>query len=74
LLAAFGGSLPPVMWDGLGSIHAVPGTRGWSLNLAQAGQGLSGARPAPLDAPVVQGEFDRSGIGAPDELEARITG
>ncbi|MGB7371186.1 parallel beta-helix domain-containing protein, partial [Erythrobacter sp.] len=26
LLAAFGGALPPVMWDGLGSLYTAPGT------------------------------------------------
>jgi parallel beta-helix repeat protein len=72
LLAAFGGSLPPVMWDGLGSLYTAPGTRGWSLNLAEAGQGLGGANPSPLSVPEPAGEFDRSGIGAPVELEERI--
>jgi parallel beta-helix repeat protein len=72
LLAAFGGALPPVMWDGLGSLYAVEGTQGWSLNLPKAGQGLGGANPSPLAAPTPASNFDRSGIGAPAELEARI--
>jgi parallel beta-helix repeat protein len=72
LLAAFGGSLPPVMWDGLGSLYTVPGTAGWTLNLPEAGKGLGGANPTPLAAPAPAGEFDRSGIGAPAELDARI--
>jgi len=72
LLAVFGGSLPPVMWDGLGSLYTAPGTQGWTLSLAEPGNGLDDARPAPLDAPSPDDEFDRDGIGAPSELEARI--
>lgn len=72
LLAAFGGALPPVMWDGLGSLYTVEGTPGWTLGLTEAGVGLGGANPAPLNVPSPQGEFDRSEIGAPAELEARI--
>lgn len=72
LLAAFGGALPPVLWDGQGSVSAVEGTAGWSLNLTAQGEGLSDAQPSPLSVPVPEGEFDRSGIGAPAELDARI--
>ncbi len=72
LLAAFGGSLPPVLWDGLGSLYAVPDTSGWTLNLPEPGQGLGGASPAPLNVPAPEAEFDRTGIGAPAELDERI--
>lgn len=72
LLAAFGGALPPVMWDGLGSIYAVPGTAGWSLNLPEPGIGTAAAQPSPLNAPAPDAEFNRVGIGAPAELDARI--
>ncbi|EAQ29424.1 hypothetical protein NAP1_01590 [Erythrobacter sp. NAP1] len=72
LMAAFGGALPPVMWDGLGSLYAVDGTAGWTLNLPEPGKGVAGASPAPLSVPVPTAEFDRSGIGAPPELEERI--
>ncbi|MEP1423029.1 MAG: parallel beta-helix domain-containing protein [Erythrobacter sp.] len=72
LLAAFGGALPPVMWDGQGSLYAVPGTAGWSLNLTEQGKGLADANPSPLSVPAPEAEFDRSGIGAPAELDARI--
>lgn len=72
LLAAFGGALPPVLWDGLGSIYAVEGTQGWSLNLTEQGKGLGGASPSPLMAQPPASEFDRSGIGAPAELDERI--
>ncbi|MEP3420342.1 MAG: parallel beta-helix domain-containing protein [Erythrobacter sp.] len=73
LLAAFGGALPPVLWDGLGSLTAVAGTQGWSLNLAEAGVGLDGASPSPLTVPEPEAEFNRDGIGAPAELDARIS-
>ncbi|MGB3712159.1 MAG: parallel beta-helix domain-containing protein, partial [Erythrobacter sp.] len=63
LLAAFGGALPPVMWDGLGSLYTAPGTEGWTLNLSEPGNGLAGARPAPLDAPAPESDFAREGIG-----------
>ena len=74
LLEAFGGELPPVLWDGLGSLAAVEGTAGWSLNLTEAGAGLDSAQPGPLAAATPSGEFDRSGIGAPAELVARLGG
>ncbi|WP_370189380.1 parallel beta-helix domain-containing protein [Qipengyuania sp.] len=74
LLAAFGGELPPVMWDGLGSLSVAEGTAGWSLNLTEAGKGLDAAQPGPLDVAVPAGEFDRSGIGAPAALEERLGG
>lgn len=72
LVAAFGGALPPVMWDGLGSLYTKPGTSGWTLNLTEVGVGLDGANPSPLNAPAPETDFDRSGIGAPAELEERI--
>ena len=74
LLGAFGGELPPVLWDGLGSLAAVEGTSGWSLNLTEAGKGLDGAQPGPLTVGAPSGEFDRSGIGAPAELDSRLGG
>ncbi|MBY6128133.1 right-handed parallel beta-helix repeat-containing protein [Qipengyuania aquimaris] len=74
LKAAFGGALPPVMWDGLGSLYVTGDTPGWTLNLTEQGKGLGDAQPAPLAAPAPESEFDSSGIGAPAELEARLAG
>ncbi|MBO6528209.1 parallel beta-helix domain-containing protein [Erythrobacter sp.] len=74
LLAAFGGELPPVMWDGLGSLAVVEGTAGWSLNLTEQGVGLEGAQPSPLAVSAPSGDFDRSGIGAPAALDERLGG
>lgn len=74
LLGAFGGELPPVLWDGLGSMSAVAGTAGWSLNLTEQGKGLGAAQPGPLSVSAPQGEFDRKGIGAPAALDERLRG
>ena len=74
LLAAFGGELPPVLWDGLGSLSAVEGTAGWNLNLTEAGKGLGAAQPGPLAVGTPGQPFDRSGIGAPAALEQRLGG
>jgi len=72
LLGAFGGALPPVMWDGLGTVMAEATTPGWSLNLPEQGKGTSMAQPSLLNVPEPEGEFDATGIGAPAELDARI--
>lgn len=77
LLAAFGGALPPVMWDGLGgpgTLRVAPGIAGWNVNLPEQGKGMAGAQPGPLQAPPPEGTFDRTGIGAPAALEARLAG
>ena len=77
LLEAFGGTLPPVLWDGLGdpatTLYVAQGTQGWSLNLPEQGKGMAGARPGPLKAPApAPVAFDRTGIGAPPGLDKRI--
>ena len=79
LVAAFGGMLPPVLWDGLGApqatLTAAPGVGAWSLNLPAQGADPASAKPAPvvLPAPPVQLAAKFPG-GAPAELEARIGG
>jgi parallel beta-helix repeat protein len=76
LLAAFGGALPPVMWDGLSespdtALKIAPGVTGWSLNLSKVGQSLAEAQPGPLMlAPTEKAVFPE--VGAPAELEARL--
>ena len=78
LLAAFGGTLPPVLWDGLSQAGTAPALAvagdipGWSLNLARPGQPLSEARPGPLKVPAEGVKWDVSQVGAPPELEARL--
>lgn len=77
LLAAFGGELPPLLWDGLGApgtVRVAPGIAGWNLNLPEQGKGMAGAAPSPLRAPPPEEIFAREGIGAPAELEARLGG
>jgi hypothetical protein len=75
LLAAFGGALPPVLWDGIvgegKALMIARGVTGWSLNLSTPGQSLTEAKPGPLAlAPVESWEFPE--VGAPPELEARL--
>ncbi|OZA91746.1 MAG: hypothetical protein B7X57_09675 [Erythrobacter sp. 34-65-8] len=78
LLAAFGGTLPPILWDGLQQDPDTPALRaagdvpGWSLNLTRQGQSLGEAQPGPLAVPAFGQPWDMAGIGAPAELEARI--
>lgn len=75
LKAAFGGALPPLLWDGLGGADAIiPGQKlvGLSLNLPQQGASPMMAKPAPfeLNAALVVPTPDK--VGAPAALEARI--
>jgi len=75
LLAAFGGSLPPVMWDGVAEagkgLRIAPGVTGWTLGLSKPGQSLAEARPGPLMlAPTESWQFPQ--VGAPAALEARL--
>ncbi len=66
LLAAFGGALPPVMWDGL-----AEQVTGWSLNLTKVGQSLAEAQPSPLMLTPLE-SWDFPEVGAPAALEARL--
>ena len=76
LLAAFGGALPPVLWDGLAespdtALKIAPGVTGWTLNLAKVGQSLAEAQPGPLTlTPTELWIFPV--VGAPAALEARL--
>ncbi len=75
--AAFGGALPPILWDGLADESAPPlivtaDFSGVSLGLTEQGQSMADASPAPMSAPDTIEAWDMSGIGAPAELEARL--
>jgi parallel beta-helix repeat protein len=76
LLAAFGGSLPPVLWDGIKQdddtgLRITEGVTGWTLNLSKPGQSLAEARPGPLTlTPLERYSFPE--VGAPAALEARL--
>ena len=76
LLAAFGGSLPPVLWDGIeGDEPAlILGSEvdGWTLNLSQPGQGIDEAQPGPLALDPMDAEPMFGQVGAPQALEARL--
>jgi parallel beta-helix repeat protein len=76
LLAAFGGSLPPILWDGLGEAPVGSGGANniaWTLNLPGQGSGFDLAKPAPLRLPVGEADLFEVLIGAPDSLEQRIS-
>lgn len=75
LLAAFGGALPPVLWDGIveddNGLRIAEGVTGWTLNLSKPGQSLAEAQPGPLDlSPLESWQFPE--VGAPKALEARL--
>ena len=78
LLAAFGGSLPPVLWDGLGEAPKAIGRddeKAWTLNLPSQGAGFDKARPAPLrlasPLPTTPPSAEQAAIGAPAVLDLR---
>lgn len=74
LVAAFGGALPPVMWDGLGegAITVDPSMTGWTLALTAQGQGPDDAKPAPATFAAYVDAVDRGAIGSSPELDARL--
>ena len=77
LLAAFGGALPPVMWDGLAQgdtgLRVADRISGWSLGYSALGQTPADAQPAVLDVPGPDNTtWDDTAIGAPAELSARL--
>ncbi|WFL77888.1 parallel beta-helix domain-containing protein [Altererythrobacter arenosus] len=77
LIAAFGGALPAVMWDGLGdgatpALLVVEGTPGWSLNLPQLGASDADAQPGPLEVPLGDNSGAAKVTGAPEALSQRI--
>ena len=78
LVAAFGGKLPPILWDGLEeneerfALLVHPDLTGWTLNLQRQGQRIEEAQPGPLDAPAYGQGWSIEGWGAPEELEARL--
>jgi parallel beta-helix repeat protein len=76
LVAALGGPLPPVLWDGIGAARdtiAVSGKHAvLSLNLPAQGAGPELAKPALAALPPPAKAFDRNLVGAPKVLEVRI--
>ena len=76
LLAAFGGALPPVLWDGIkenedNGLRIAEGVTGWTLNLTKPGQSIAEARPGPLELTPIE-EWSFADVGAPAALEARL--
>jgi len=71
------GPLPAVLWDGLGvplDTLSVSGRHHvLSLNLPAQGAGTEKAKPELAHLPPPSKAFDRTGVGAPVALDARIT-
>lgn len=75
LKAAFGGALPPVVWDGLGGAAAlalVPSGKVLSLGLTKQGEGLDKAQPALVEVKTARELVLPGAVGAPPALAARI--
>ena len=81
LLQAFGGTLPPVLWDGLGdpatTLALAPGAKAWTLGLPSQGADPASGKPGMATLPATLGGEAmpdvHARIGAPPELDARIT-
>ena len=76
LAKAFGGRLPPVLWDGLGkpgeALTVAAGLGAVSLNLPRQGAGLDQAKPAPVKLAAIRAKIDPAKFGAPAALDARL--
>jgi parallel beta-helix repeat protein len=77
LLQAFGGELPPVLWDGLGvpgeTLSVAKGVGAWSLNLPAQGADPTMAKPAPATLPApAQQPVEAVATGAPASLDTRL--
>ena len=76
LKAAFGGALPPVLWDGLGpegeALSVDEGVGVLSLNLPKQGAGFESARPAPAKPRALRIDMNPAKFGAPAAMNARI--
>jgi parallel beta-helix repeat protein len=75
LKAAFGGALPPLLWDGLGGSAAIVAGQkitGLSLNLPSQGVSADQAKPAPFELAPASILPIADGVGVPAALETRI--
>jgi hypothetical protein len=75
LKAAFGGALPPLLWDGLGGDQAIvlwDSIAGITLNLPAQGAGADKAQPAPMTLKLTAPYPMVRVQGAPWHLDARI--
>jgi parallel beta-helix repeat protein len=75
LVAAFGGALPPVLWDGLGEPPRAMGegnAKAWTLGLPALAAPMTSARPAPFTLPDVLPTPAWQWPGAPEAVLNRI--
>ncbi len=68
LMAAFGGTIPPVLWDGTGEGIAVADAAVLNLNIAQ-GAAVETAKPAPADLSKVAIAPARAAVVLPKSME-----
>ena len=69
LTAAFGGSIPPVLWDGTGEGISVADAGVLNLNVA-VGAAVETAKPAPADLSKVAAVASRPPVVLPASMEA----
>lgn len=71
IAAAFGGTLPPVLWDGAGSdISVTDHVPALTLGLADRTQPVTAARPAPVDLSTPATWPRVAGVTLPASMEA----
>ncbi len=75
MATAFGGALPPVLWDGAGSdIRVQAGVGALSLGLADLTQPRAAARPAPADLSGAASWPRVPAVTLPTSMEAAVAG
>ena len=73
MAAAFGGALPPVLWDGAGSeISIERGVAAMTLGLADLSQPREAARPAPADLSAPANWPRVAAVTLPASMEAAV--
>jgi parallel beta-helix repeat protein len=72
IAAAFGGAIPPVLWDGAGDAVVLDKVGVLSLNLPDVATPRSAAKPAPADLSKGTPPAALPAIKLPDAMEAKV--
>ena len=72
IAAAFGGSIPPVLWDGAGDAVVLDKVGVLSLNLPDVATPRGQAKPAPADLSKGTPPADLPAIKLPEAMEAKV--
>lgn len=72
IAAAFGGAIPPVLWDGAGDAVVLDPVGVLSLNLPDVATPRSAAKPAPADLSKGTPPAALPAIKLPDAMEAKV--